>query len=69
MTNRKLAKMIVDYLPFWELEHTNNKDNYKDTLQALKNKDTTRDIYNYIYNEEECGTVYTTIINELKKRI
>lgn len=69
MKDKELAKMIVDFIPFWEHPHTNYKYNYKETLQALKDKECTQHIYNYIYNEYETGTTYNTIINELIKRI
>ena len=67
MTNRKLAKIILDYIPHWELPYTKDKDNYDMILTNIKKEP--RELYNYIYNEDECGTTFNLIIKELKRRI
>ena len=67
MTNRKLAKMIFDFLPFWELPYLGNTENYKAILKDVK--ENPKEIYDYLYSEYECGKVYNLIINELKRRI
>ena len=69
MKDKELAKMIVDYIPFWELPHTEYKDNYKETLNGLKDKQSIQDMYNYLYEEDNNNATYIRIMNELTKRI
>ena len=69
MSDKDLAKMIVEFFDWWELPFNRRKDNYKETLQMLKHTSGVKSIYDYLYNEDECGTTYTTIINELNKRL
>lgn len=68
MKDKELAKMIIDYMAWWDLEFDDKDKNYKETIKALKNKKTAKDIYDYLYSENETGATYNTIINELKTR-
>lgn len=69
MTNKQLAKMIVDFIPFWELAYTEYKDNYQTTLKSLESREGLQATYDYLYSEDETGITYNTIINELKMRL
>lgn len=69
MTNRKLAKIILDYIPYWEMPFTEDKDNYKMILKNIKEEP--ESIYNYFYNEfeEDMTETEKLICKELKRRI
>jgi hypothetical protein len=67
MTNRKLAKIILDYIPYWEMPFTEDKDNYKAILKDIK--ENPQSMYDYLYNEDDYGEPLNTIIKELKRRI
>ena len=68
MTNRKLAKIINDYIPIWEKPHTEDKDNYKMILVALNEKNCIDDLYNYFIDDCETETL-KIILSEIKKRM
>ena len=68
MTNRKLAKIINDYIPYWEKESENEKENYKMILNTLNEKNCIDDLYNYFVDDYETETL-KIILNELKKRL
>ena len=67
MTNRKLAKIIFDYIPHWEMPFTEDKDNYKAILKDIK--ENPQSMYDYLYNEDDHKEPLNTIIKELKRRI
>lgn len=67
MTNRKLAKIILDYIPYWEMPFTEDKDNYKAILKDIK--ENPQSMYDYLYNEYDHEEPLNTIIKELKRRI
>lgn len=69
MKDKELAKMIVDYIPFWELPHTEYKDNYKMILENIK--EDPKSMYDCFYNEfeEDMTETEKLICNELTKRI
>lgn len=67
MTNRKLAKIILDYIPYWEMPFTEDKDNYKAILKDIK--ENPQSMYDYLYNEDDHTEPLNTIIKELKRRI
>ena len=68
MTNRKLAKIINDYMPCWEKESENEKENYKMILDTLNEKNCIDELYNYFVDDYETETL-KIILNELKKRL
>ena len=67
MTNRKLAKIILDYIPYWELPHTETIKNYKMILLSIKKEP--QDIYDYINDEYVMSDTKDLIMKELKRRI
>lgn len=67
MTNRKLAKIIFNYIPYWEMPFTEDKDNYKAILKDIK--ENPQSMYDYLYNEDDHEEPLNTIIKELKRRI
>lgn len=67
MTNRKLAKIILDYIPYCEMPFTEDKDNYKAILKNIK--ENPQSMYDYLYNEDDHEEPLNTIIKELKRRI
>ena len=68
MTNKKLAKIINDYIPCWEKESENKKENYKMILNTLNEKNCIDELYNYFVDDYETETL-KIILNELKKRL
>ena len=69
MSDKELAKMIVEYIQSWELPHTEYNDNYKETIQGLKDKKLIQDMYNYLYEENNDKEAYIRITKELQKRL
>lgn len=67
MTNRRLAKIIFDYIPYCEMPFTEDKDNYKAIIKNIK--ENPQSMYDYLYNEDDYGEPLNTIIKELKRRI
>lgn len=68
MRNRKLAKIINDYIPYWEKESENEKENYKVILNTLNEKKCIDELYNYFVDDYKTDTL-KIILNELKKRL
>lgn len=69
MTDRKLAKIILDYIPYWEVPFTEDKDNYKAILKDIK--ENPQSMYDCFYNEfeEDMTDTEKLICEELKRRI
>ena len=67
MINRKLAKIILDFIPYWELPYTEDKDNYRMILLSIKKEP--QDIYAYINDEYVMSDTKDLIMRELKRRI
>lgn len=70
MTKRKLAKIINDYIPYWEKPYTEEKDNYKVILQSLNNKNGLIATREYLFDDDlQDNITLNLIISELDKRI
>ena len=70
MTNKQLANIITDYIPYWEQPHTERQENYNETLNTLNTatKKELQEFYDYFKDDNETETL-KIILTELEKRI